>query len=83
MVDWKERVMRTVFQLMVAGVLTGLVNQLILDLPPSWAPYIALAFAAVVTLVQNYAERAGWVRPMLKHYDDPLRSHPLEGDSAS
>lgn len=64
--DWVERIMRTLFQLITAGVLTTLLTQVAQDIPTQYRPYIALATTAIVVSVQNYAEQKGWVPKMLK-----------------
>lgn len=60
-----RRMIRTAVQLVAAGGLTALVQQLARD-AGSYGPYIFCANTLLVTWAQNYAEDAGWLKPMLK-----------------
>lgn len=64
--DWVERIMRSLFQLMSAGLLTQLFDLLIHDIPQNFKPYVALTTTAIIVAIQNYAEEKSWVRPLLK-----------------
>lgn len=56
MSDTLVRILRSIAQLIVGGALTGLVDQVVTDVPGSYAPYVALGFTLLVVLVQNLSE---------------------------
>lgn len=70
--DWWRRAVRTLVQLIIGGSFTALVDQLVIDVPASYAPYVVIAATVVVTAAQNYAEDMGWVKA-------PLKSRPSAG----
>lgn len=59
MSDGLRRVLRTLIQLAVAGAFTGLIDQLVLDLPTQVAVYLPLVFTLIVTAGQNWLEDEG------------------------
>lgn len=61
-----RRMVRTAVQLVAAGGLTELVRLVAGDMPAAYAPYLFVGSTLAVTFAQNYAEDAGWVRPLLK-----------------
>ena len=61
-----RRTLRTLLQLIAAGGLTALVTQISKDVPDSYAPYILLVSALIVTLAQNWLEDNGYIKPVLK-----------------
>lgn len=64
--DWVERIMRTLFQLLTAGVLTAAFTQFVADVPGNYKIYATLATTAVVNFIQNYGEEKNWFPKMLK-----------------
>lgn len=61
-----NRVIRTAVQLIAGGGLTGLVAALTSHLTQQETA-VVLAFSTLaVTFCQNYAEDAGWIKPLLK-----------------
>lgn len=54
-----RRFLRTLLQLIAGGGLTALVDQLALDIPTTYAPYLVIAFTLLVTLTQNLLEDEG------------------------
>lgn len=64
--DSVARILRSIIQLAAGGAFTALFLQIAKDVPESYAPYIALISALVVTICQNVAEEEGWVKPFLK-----------------
>jgi tetrahydromethanopterin S-methyltransferase subunit D len=61
-----KRVVRTTLQLVAGGGLTGLVAALSAGLNQQETAVVMAVMTLVVTFCQNYAEEAGWVRPVLK-----------------
>jgi hypothetical protein len=61
-----KRVVRTTMQLVAGGGLTGLVAALSAGLNQQETAVVMAVMTLVVTFCQNYAEEAGWVRPVLK-----------------
>ena len=61
-----RRTLRTLLQLIAAGGFTALVTQISKDVPDSYAPYILLVSALIVTLAQNLLENYGVIPPVLK-----------------
>ena len=61
-----QRVMRTVLQLVAAGGLTALTNQVASDLPVSYSAYFVIFWTVVVTTAQNYLESTGKIPTILK-----------------
>lgn len=61
-----KRVVRTLVQLVAGGGLTGLVAALTTGLSQQETAVVMAGMTLVVTFCQNYAEDAGWVRPLLK-----------------
>ncbi len=51
-----QRVARTLLQLVAAGGLTALTNQLAQDMPIIYAPYLVIVYGVLVTFAQNYVE---------------------------
>jgi hypothetical protein len=64
--DATRRALRTLIQLIAAGGLTALVNQLAGDLPSRYAPYLLIAFTLLVTFCQNWLEDNTAVPAVLK-----------------
>lgn len=64
--DATRRMVRTAVQLVAAGGLTELVRLAATDFA-AYGPYLFVMNTLLVTFCQNYAEDAGWVRPLLKH----------------
>lgn len=69
--DHLSRILRTLVQLAAGGALTALFDQIVTDVPPSLAPYLALIFTLVVTVCQNVAEENNWI---------PIVLAPRDGD---
>lgn len=64
--DSTRRALRTLVQLIAGGGLTALVDQVALDVPDSYRPYVFIASTVIVTLAQNVAEDHGWVPALWK-----------------
>lgn len=60
-----RRVLRTGLQMVAAGGLTALVEQVARDVPGTWTPYVFIAGTLVVTFCQNLAEANGWMPVVL------------------
>jgi hypothetical protein len=56
MSDAQRRVIRTFLQMVAAGGLTALVDQLATDVPATYAPYILIGFTLLVSFAQNWLE---------------------------
>lgn len=56
MSDAVRRPIRTLMQLIASGGLTALITQLSEDVPPSYAPYILIAFTVLISFCQNWME---------------------------
>lgn len=61
-----NRVVRTAIQLIAGGGLTGIIAALTTGLTQQETAVVLAISTLVVTFCQNFAEDAGWVRPMLK-----------------
>lgn len=64
--DSLARVTRTVLQLVAAGGLYALTQQIADDVPDRYAPYVLLAYTLIVTVSQNLVEQwtgKGLLRP--------------------
>lgn len=61
-----QRAIRTLCQLVVAGGLTALVDQLAHGLAPATAGLILAGWQVIVTLAQNALEDAGTIPALLK-----------------
>lgn len=66
MSDGFSRIGRTVLQLIAAGGLTALFEQITLDLPEPYNVYFPLIVAFLVTTLQNVLEDRGAVPALLK-----------------
>jgi hypothetical protein len=66
MTQTMKRVIRTMVQLVAGGGLTSLVATLSAGLSQQETAVMMAAMTLLVTFCQNYAEDAGWVKPMLK-----------------
>ncbi len=64
--DPARRALRTLIQLVAAGGLTWLTDQLAQDIPNEYVPYMVGAYTVLVTLCQNALEDAGKVPALLK-----------------
>jgi hypothetical protein len=51
-----QRALRTLIQLIAAGGLTALTDQLASDMPAHVAPYLVILYAFVVSWAQNFIE---------------------------
>lgn len=60
-----RRALRTLLQFVAAGGFTALLTQLSKDVPDSYAPYILILSAIVITLGQNWLEDNGVISPIL------------------
>ena len=58
MPDWAARILRTILQLIAGGAFTALFDQIVRDVPVTYAPYVALVFTLFVTIVQNLVEQS-------------------------
>lgn len=54
--DFWQRIARTLIQLIAAGGLTTLINQIVTDIPADWAPYILILNTLIVAAAQNGIE---------------------------
>lgn len=54
--DTTRRIARTLLQLVAGGGLGAFVNQLVLDIPDKYDPYVILASAALVAVAQLLLE---------------------------
>lgn len=66
MSDAGKRMVRTAVQLIAGGGLTGVVAALSAGLSPSETATVMAVMTVLVTFCQNYAEDAGWLKPVLK-----------------
>lgn len=66
MTETMHRVVRTAIQLVAAGGLTGIVAAITAGLTQQQTATVMAVMTLVVTFCQNYAEDAGWVKPLLK-----------------
>jgi hypothetical protein len=64
--DTKGRIIRTFLQLVAGGLLAGLTEQVVKDLPPGLGIYLVLLYTAGITFLQNVLEQEGVVKPFLK-----------------
>lgn len=65
--DGRSRVIRSFVQLVAGGGLTALVGALVQSgLDPAQTTTVMAICTFLVTFCQNYAEDAGWVRPLLR-----------------
>ena len=69
--DWWRRAVRTGLQLIAGGGLAWLTDQLALDLPAQYVPYVVGGYTVLVTLAQNALEDAGKVPAVLKGQPSP------------
>jgi preprotein translocase subunit SecY len=60
------RVLRTLVQMVAGGGLTVLVDQIVTDVPASYAVYIVIGFGIVVGLCQNLLEEMKAIPALLK-----------------
>lgn len=51
-----QRAARTFLQLVAAGGLTALTDQIASDLPLSYAPYLVIGYGVVISWAQNFVE---------------------------
>lgn len=58
MPDWAARIIRTFIQLVAAGGLSWLTDQLAKDLPPQYVPYMFGVYMLLVTFAQNFVEQS-------------------------
>lgn len=56
MSDTRRRIARTLLQIIAGGGLATLVNQLALDLPATYVPYLMMASTAAVAIAQMMLE---------------------------
>ena len=61
-----QRAARTFLQLVAAGGLTALTNQIADDLPVTVAPYLVIVYGFVVSWAQNYLESKDVIPTILK-----------------
>ena len=64
--DWWRRAVRTLLQLIAGGGLAWLTDQLAVDLPAQYVPYVVGGYTVLVTLAQNALEDMGAMKPILK-----------------
>lgn len=57
MPDWAARILRTLLQLIAGGALTALIEQVKLDIPAQYVPYLVLLNTLLVTIAQNFVEQ--------------------------
>lgn len=81
MPDSIRRPLRTLVQLVAAGGLTALVNQLVIDLPAQYAVYVTIGFTLLVSFAQNYCEDAGWI-PAVGKATASSGANPITHDPA-
>jgi len=74
--DWWRRGVRTLLQLLAGGAFAWLTDQLAVDLPAAYVPYVVGGYTVLVTLAQNALEDMGAVKPVLK-------DRPSGGDGSS
>jgi hypothetical protein len=70
--DAAARVLRTIVQLIAAGTLTVLVEQVARDVPAQYTPYILMIWMVIVTAAQNGVEQATgrtFLKPVDARYD--------------
>lgn len=56
MSDATRRMVRTFLQMVAAGGLTALVNQIASDIPAAYTPYILIGFTLLTSFAQNWLE---------------------------
>lgn len=61
-----NRVVRTFVQLVAAGGLTSVIAALTTGLDQQQTAMVLAASTLAVTFCQNFAEDAGWIKPLLK-----------------
>jgi hypothetical protein len=61
-----QRAARTIIQLIAAGGLTALTDQIASDLPANYAVYFMILYTAVVSWSQNYLESKEVIPTILK-----------------
>lgn len=64
-----QRALRTFIQLVAAGGLTALTDQIGHDLPVQYSAYFVIFYGFLVSFAQNYAESQGWIPTILKKAD--------------
>jgi hypothetical protein len=64
--DTIYRVLRTLVQMVAGGGLTVLVDQLVTDVPASYAPYVLIGFTLAVGVAQNLLEEMGPLPALMK-----------------
>jgi hypothetical protein len=64
-----QRIARTGLQLLVAGGLTALTDQIASDLPVEYSAYFVIFYTIVVTAAQNYLESINKIPTILKKAD--------------
>lgn len=62
----RQRAIRTLLQLVAAGGLTALTDQIASDLPSSYAPYFVIVYTFIVSWAQNYLESKDVIPTILK-----------------
>lgn len=71
MQDWIARILRTLGQMIAGGGFTLLFDQLVHDIDPRYAPYVALGATLFVTFVQNLLEDAKVIPTLMKPASPP------------
>jgi hypothetical protein len=69
--DWWRRVVRTVVQMIASGALLAATEQFVKDIDPAYVPWVWIAYQALVTGAQNFAEDMGWIKALLKAPPSP------------
>lgn len=62
---WR-RAIRTLLQLIAGGALYGLTEQIAMDIPTEYAPYLMIGYTFLVAFLQNVLEDSGRVPALMK-----------------